>query len=195
MLLPKNITLIRYNGVRGASDGVYLGGYRPDKSKSFVCGFIDKMHAEKVKGNLIHEPVEIKYNANYGVYLLNAKMMPTGGSGGGGKRSQSRKLYKPILKQKLDTMTIGTHEAAFFTLINNTELVLVDDIMEKAGMVAMKNSFVLDCEMHESIVLKQMDERFETGTFDYDKALKDIDVTFRGFEPGDEVDWEIEVDE
>lgn len=183
MMLPANISLIKYDGVRGASNGVFLGGFRADKSRSFVCGFVDRTLADKVTKNLVHEPVEVRYNVQYGVYLMNAKMRV-------GAADRPRKLYKPILRKKLGVMTMGTQEAAFFTLINNTELVLIDDVMEQQGLVAMKNKYVLDFEMDDSFVLRQIEERMETGEFDYARALEEIDVLFKSGGESDTVEFD-----
>ena len=174
-MLPVNVSLIRYNGIRDARDGVYLGGFRVDKTRSFVCGFVDRLMADKVGKAITHQPVEVGYNSKYGVYLMKTKMVPKKG-----------KVYKPIMKNKLETVTISTHEAAFFALINNTDLVLIDDIAESPGLMAMKNTYQLDFEMDDSLVMRQVAERYENGSFDYLKALDEIDVNFTSY--GDVVD-------
>lgn len=183
-MMPHNISLIKYHGASPdfptkVSAG-YFGGYKPDIAKSFVCGFIDKLHATRVSTRIPYEQTRVDYSAKFGVYFMKLNE----------KKSDVRagRLLKPINKKKLEIVTMNATEASFFVAINNSQLILIDDIAESKtdGLLVMKNSYTLDTELDESLVLHQIEERMKTGAFDHMKMLDEIMLELDGYETDDD---------
>lgn len=199
-MMPLNISLIKYNGIGVRNNKlvvpVYFGGYKAKEARSFVCGFIDKTHAIKVCNKIPSESVRLEYNNKYGVCVMKTRLGENGGireggsaggAGGPGKRMtktgskvpQKKNeiiTHKPMNKKNLEIVTMDTSEASFFVAINNTQIMLIDDIAESEtdGLLFMKNSYVINTDIDESLIMKQVSERYKTGFCDHNKLLDQI---------------------
>ena len=132
-MMPTNISLIKYNHNK---TGGYFGGYRKDTRSSYVCGFVDRLHALTLSQKILYENFSVNHDPKNNMLLYN--IIP------------KSKLMKPIIKKKIDVVTMNNIEASFFLKVNNTNLVLINNIIEvdNGNTFVLKNDYTIEAKRH-----------------------------------------------
>jgi len=158
-MMPRQINLIQYN----TENKVYVGGYKNDSARSFVCGFVDKKGAfEAYKKLMASSQFKVSYNRQNDEYQLQSI------------KPSSKLLPKPLRRHKLQIVTMDTMLAAFFVKVNNTDLILIDDVSVKEnGIVSMKTSYELEMKIDESLIVEQISDRYKNEYFKRTKSDDD----------------------
>lgn len=136
-MYPNSLHFIKYKSS-------YLG--QPTKNKVFA--FIKSSHAEFIKSSLQYENFKVTNSEN--TYKISPNI-----------------LKKPINKRFIRIQQYDPNVSFYFTHVNNTDLVLIDDMNYKNEVYTLYSNYSLDIDLmdwtrqyhFERLYLKEKDEK------------------------------------
>lgn len=142
-----------------------LGGWRSDKNRSFVCGFVDRIQAQIVKKTLDQHQYKMHFDERNTQCILTLRPL---------EQYQKRQHDFHI---KTSTLV----EGAFFVAVNNVDLMLIDSVKGINGKtgtkyVIMKNDYNIGIEIHNQITKERLESLYSGDKYDYFQSMQELDV-------------------